>query len=96
MSTGEPTVAITPVLMREMTAAAIRWRHLVTDNGQNHAPTPEVEPGSRWLTTGQVAQSLGISTRAVRHRIASGHLPARKAGHVYLIDPADVDGRRTA
>lgn len=78
----------------EMTAAAIRWRELITGIGQPAAPDEETGPSSRYLTTRQAAERLNVSDRTIRHRIASGHLPARKAGHVYLIHPDDL--RRTA
>jgi len=77
-----------------MTTVAIRWREQLAGNGQTGAPDPETGPG--WLTTRQAAERLGVSDRTVRHRIAAGELPARRFGHVHLIDPADVNHRRPA
>lgn len=43
------------------------------------------------LTTGQAADRLGVSERAVRKLIESGTLPARRMGANWFIHPDDLD-----
>jgi excisionase family DNA binding protein len=46
--------------------------------------------GTRWITTDEAAQHLGISDRAVRKRISSGALTARLIGGRWLIDVKEL------
>lgn len=43
-----------------------------------------------YLTTAQVAASLGVSPRRVRALVSSGRLPAHLVGGVLLVNPKDV------
>ena len=43
-----------------------------------------------FLTTKQVAEKLGISTRRVQALIVSGRLPAEKFGRDYMIREKDL------
>lgn len=45
---------------------------------------------SRWITTSQAAQTLGVSERAIRKRIARGSLVARMIGGRWLIDIKEI------
>lgn len=52
-------------------------------------PNPE-----DWLTVAQAAEALGITDRAVRHRIIAGTLAATKLGPgtaQYVIERAEID-----
>lgn len=42
------------------------------------------------LTTAEVAERLGVSSRRVHQFIAEGRLPAEKKGRDYLIDEKDL------
>lgn len=44
-----------------------------------------------WLTTGQAAKALGVSTTRVLALARSGRLPHIRTGHGRLFDPAGVD-----
>lgn len=43
-----------------------------------------------YLTTGEVADRLGVSRRRVRQFIEAKRLPAEKFGRDYQINPADL------
>jgi excisionase family DNA binding protein len=74
----------------ELTEAAIRWREL-SARGQNRAPNADIVPSlQERLTTKQVADLTGVSSRTVRRAIAAGHLPAQRLGRLYVIDRRDV------
>lgn len=49
-----------------------------------------VAPSGELVTTAEAARILGIKPRAVLARIARGELPARRAGHQWLIRREDV------
>jgi excisionase family DNA binding protein len=42
------------------------------------------------LTTGEVAERLGVTVRRVQALITSGKLPAQKFGRDYMIDEKDL------
>lgn len=82
----------------EMTTAAIRWRELMTNSGQDRAPSTDTAGSSSpLLTTTQAAQRAGVSDRTIRRAITAGHLPATRVGRAYLVSRADIDAytRRT-
>ena len=54
--------------------AEIRWRTSVT--GTQEAPAPELAASSKWLSTRQVADRLGMTDRGVRTAISQGRLQA--------------------
>lgn len=54
-----------------------------------HRPTSDPPPV--WLNTAEAGERLGISTAAVRGRIARGELPAEKDGKRYRIRLTDVE-----
>jgi excisionase family DNA binding protein len=42
------------------------------------------------ITTAEAAEKLGITSIRVRQLIASGRLPAKEYGQIWLIKPADL------
>ena len=52
----------------------LHWRNSAT--GTKEAPKPELAPSSKWLSTRQVADRIGITDRGVRTAIANGRLHA--------------------
>lgn len=57
-----------------------------------------MDEGRDWLTTKEVAESLGVSRMRVRQWIEDGRLPAQKVGGVHLIGRPAMEamrGRRT-
>ncbi len=46
------------------------------------------------MTTGEAAEQLGVTTRAVRFAIAEGRLSAARTPHGWVIRPAEVDHLR--
>ena len=47
-------------------------------------------PGTNFYTIGDVAESLGVSTRTVRRWIASGALPVHRLGRLTRISGSDL------
>ena len=43
-----------------------------------------------WVDTTWVARTFGLTTAAVNGAIRKGYIPARRAGHIYLMRPEDV------
>ena len=58
--------------------------------GSAEAPAPEVLPELP-VTVNELAESVGITARAVRHAISDGRLPAHRVADRWLIDRADVE-----
>ena len=52
--------------------------------------TPLLRKGNIMLTTQQVADILGVSTRRVRYMIAAGQLDAQEFNHTWAIEEASV------
>ncbi|MFJ1510909.1 helix-turn-helix domain-containing protein [Cellulosimicrobium funkei] len=73
----------------------LAWRDSAT--GSHVEPEPEVPRGSsQWLSTGQAADLLGITDRAVRLAISENRLPAQQVAGRYRITRADVEHYRAA
>jgi excisionase family DNA binding protein len=51
---------------------------------------PKQEESDQWLTTAEAAGELGVTDRAIRKRIATGRLPARRRGWQWQIDRNDL------
>src|SRR5262245_20460211 len=51
--------------------------------------TTEETISENWLSTKEVAESLGVSLRRVQQLIKSGRLPARQFGRDWLVNPVD-------
>lgn len=80
----------TDQVLIELSTVAHRWRDLA-DQGQSRAPNADTMPPlQERLTTKQVADLTGVSSRTVRRAIAAGHLPAQRLGRLYVIDRRDV------
>jgi excisionase family DNA binding protein len=49
------------------------------------------EAERRWLTVAEAAQYLGVSTKAIYHRVAGGTVPYTRHGRRVLIDRVAYD-----
>ena len=74
--------------------AAMSWRSTAT--GTARAPEPEPAASSRWLSTTQAADLLGLTPRAVVKAIAQGKLPATRVGNRHRISREDLEHYRAA
>ncbi|MFE5293003.1 helix-turn-helix domain-containing protein [Isoptericola sp. NPDC056618] len=75
--------------------AALAWRTSATGSAVD--PEPEVpRESSQWLSTGQAANLLGITDRAVRLAIREGRLVAEQVAGRYRISRANVEHYRAA
>lgn len=68
--------------------AALHWRTSVT--GTNQAPAPEEAPQSKWYSTTETAERLGITDRAVRLAIAQQRLGAINLNGRWRVTPEDI------
>lgn len=80
--------------LEEIRYAAMAWWRASASTGTEHDSEAEVAAPSKWLTTGQAADLLGITSRAVRLAIARGDVPAEKVGTHNRISRADVEHYR--
>src|SRR5687768_6869864 len=62
-----------------------------SDDGTTGIPSDEESATTVMLTTQEVAQRLGCSTRNVRALAERGALPAKRAGRTWLFDVVDVE-----
>lgn len=65
-------------------------------SGSVLANEAEVPPSSEWMSTGQAADTLGITTRAVRLACEQGRLPAEQVDGRWRITREDVTSYRAA
>lgn len=83
--------------LRELHAAtaAVNGSTPTSENGSESAAQSIVE-----ITTDQAAEVMGCSARRIRQLVHAGRVRARRAGHTWLVDSADLDryrhGRRPA
>lgn len=72
------------------------WRRIAVDGTAEVPPAvqPQDSDPEREIDTAVAAGLLGVSPRRVRQLAAAGHLPARRAGRVWLVDRCAVDLRR--
>jgi excisionase family DNA binding protein len=77
-----------------LTVAGMHWRTSAT--GSTRAPEAEVVAPSPWMGTTQVADSLGITARAVRLAISEERLPAESVDGRWLIRREDVEHYRAS
>ena len=68
--------------------AALTWRTAVT--GSTNAPEPELPPQSKYYSTSEAAERLGITDRAVRLAIAQNRLNATNLHGRWRITPEDI------
>jgi excisionase family DNA binding protein len=54
------------------------------------------EAERRWLTVAGTAEYLGVSQKAVRHRIANGTLPYTRNGRRVMVDRRALDAQLAA
>jgi excisionase family DNA binding protein len=82
---------IDAVLVALATAAAA-WR--ATATGTPDAARPEAESPCQQMSTGQAADLLGVTPRAVRQAVHEGRLTAERVGSRWLLDREDVEHYR--
>ena len=68
--------------------AAMSWRASV--EGKNAVQSAETRQSSKWVTPGDLAQKLGVSSRTVRNDIAAGLLPAHKVNRLWVVTLSDA------
>lgn len=75
-------------VLQALHRAALHWRTSVT--GTSQAPAPEEPTESKWMSTTQAADRLGITDRAVRLAIAQKRLHATSLNGRWRITPEDI------
>ena len=77
--------------------ASLLWEGRSSAVGSNSAPSSEVATPSKQagITTGQAAQRLGITTRAVTQALTDGRLNGRKIGVRWVIQPESLTTYRS-
>jgi excisionase family DNA binding protein len=71
--------------------ASLQWRDSAI--GTTEAPKAELGPDSnkrQWMTTGQAAAVIGVTDRAIRKAIATGHLEASNVDGRWRISVEDL------
>ncbi|OZF57016.1 helix-turn-helix domain-containing protein [Rhodococcus sp. 14-2470-1a] len=74
--------------------AALHWRTSAT--GSPTAAQPEETPRSQWYSTGEAADILYLSDRAVRLAITEKRLNATRVGKRYRINREDLEHFKAA
>ena len=80
--------------LEDLRLAALSWRSSAT--GTAVATTEELPPSSKWLSTAQAADLLGVSRRGIGQAITRRQLPATRVGRVWRVSRADVEHYRAA
>lgn len=80
--------------LEEIRVAAMSWRGSAT--GTERDTEPELAAESEWLSTGQVADQLMVTDRAIRKAIREGRLVATDVGGRYRINREDLEHYRAA
>lgn len=75
-------------LVENLRAADASWHERLSGSvgGSEIAPTAEVAPLSKWMSTAEVAERLGCTSRWVRAEIAEGRLKAERRGRAWFVD----------
>lgn len=81
-------------VLNALRVAALTWRATVT--GSSQAPEPEVARESKWYSTTEAAERLGITDRAVRLAIKEKRLHATDLGGRWRITTEDVEHFKAA
>ncbi len=74
--------------------AANRWPPSAGGSALDAEAEVATGSGHGEITTSEAAQRLGIGERAVRLRIRSGRLRARKVGAAWLVDASSIEDDR--
>ena len=82
----------TTQVLEALRFAAMSWRGSAT--GTTVAVKPEPVASSEWLTTGQAADLLNQTDRAVRKAITAKRLEAQQVGGRYRISRVDLEHYR--
>lgn len=80
--------------LQDIRVAALAWRGSAA--GTERDTKPELAAESEWLSTGQVADELMITDRAIRKAISEGRLTATNLNGRYRISREDLEHYRAA
>jgi excisionase family DNA binding protein len=75
-------------VLQALHRASLHWR--TTATGTSQAPAPEEPAQSRYYSTTEAAERLGITDRGVRLAIAEHRLPAISLNGRWRITPEDI------
>lgn len=75
--------------------AAMSWRSSATGTTDDTEPEP-AQDSEQWLTTGQAAELVGVTARAIRKAVTEGRLSASKVGNHNRISREDLEHYRAA
>lgn len=75
-------------VLQALHRAALHWRTTVT--GTNQAPAPEEPAQSKWYSTTEAAERLGITDRAVRLAITQKRMGATNLNGRWRITSEDI------
>jgi excisionase family DNA binding protein len=81
--------------LEEITVVGLEWRTSATGTPVAAKPEPATN-SEQWLSTGQAADLVGVTCRAIRKAIAEARLPATQVGGRYRISREDLEHYRTA
>ncbi|QSZ54497.1 hypothetical protein AYX19_16925 [Paenarthrobacter ureafaciens] len=81
-------------VLNAMRLVALTWRTTVT--GSSQAPEPEVTRESKWYSTTEAAERLGITDRAVRLAIKEKRLHATNLDGRWRITTEDIEHFKAA
>lgn len=81
--------------LEEVRLAALSWRSSATGTEEASGPEPATD-SERWLSTGEAADLVGVTSRAIRKAIDEGRLEAVKVGGHNRISREDLEHYRAA
>lgn len=81
-------------VLHDLYVAGLEWRTSATGSGE--VAHPEEAAPSKWVSTTQAAELVGISSRAVRLAVAEQRLPAQQVAGRWRIAREDVEQYKAA
>jgi hypothetical protein len=81
-------------VLQALHRASLPWR--TTVSGSNQAPEPEEAPQSKWYSTIEAAERLGITDPAMRPAIAEDRLATKSLNGRWRTTPEDIEHFETA
>lgn len=81
--------------LEEITFVGLEWRTSATGTAVAARPEPATN-SKQWLSTGQAADLVGVTSRAIRKAIAEGRLSASEVGGRYRINREDAEHYKAA
>ncbi len=82
-------------VLEALHVAALMWRGSATGTTDDTEPEP-AQDSEQWLTTGQAAELVGVTDRAIRKAIAAQRLPATRVADRYRISRIDLEHYKAA